>query len=125
MLVLVFGGCKSNNALSVYEYNPKTNENPITPNNLSLFFEKSREDIVFFNIDDKNAIGEFDRIQNHLKEKVNKNEAINKLGIFYFAFVRKKDTIYADYELQYWRNKNKSSFYKSAFLKKIVKNSEH
>ncbi|UPT71078.1 MAG: hypothetical protein M0D53_01280 [Flavobacterium sp. JAD_PAG50586_2] len=112
--------CKSTNRISIYNYDAKTNEHLITPNNLSLFFEKDNKDVIIFDVNDKVILNEFDNIKESIHLKGISNETINKLGIFYFAFVNEADTIYADYELHYWRYKNKSGFYKSKILEEKI-----
>jgi len=47
----------------------------------------------------------------------------NKMGIYYYAFVHKKDTVYASSDFESWKYKNKVGVFKTVQLKKEILNS--
>ena len=104
--------------ITVYHYdNSKYDGYEIMCDGMKAFFNKNDPDIRIYHEYSSMLNNEMKQV----KEKItfSKTEDRDCDGYLYYAFVSKKDTLYSDYGLRYWRYKNKGVVYQ---LNEAVKN---
>ena len=94
----------------IYHYdNSRYDGAEIDGSRLSYFFSKENTDIIKFYVKSSVLKSELTNI----KEKIKPIKNISSSdGYYYYTFIYKQDTLYSDYNLNYWRNKNNGSAYK-------------
>lgn len=97
--------------IAIYNYdNSKYDGAEIYCNGYKAFFNKQDHDIILFSIEEEELHKEFLNIKRKIKALKNKPQ--NCHGYLYYAFISKNDTLYSDYDLNYWRDKNNGVAYK-------------
>ncbi|KFF08934.1 hypothetical protein IW15_22640 [Chryseobacterium soli] len=109
LILLIATSCTSQKVVLYYYNGLDLNSNNTLGSSLQIFFLENR-DIMKVVIRDKNLKNEISII----KEKItSKNRIIvPDDGNYTFAFINKKDTLFADDRLEFWRYKDKGIFYK-------------
>ncbi|WP_073296700.1 hypothetical protein [Chryseobacterium polytrichastri] len=109
LILLIATSCTSQKVVMYYYNGLDLNSNSTWGSSLQIFFLENR-DMMKEVITDKNLKNEISII----KEKItSKNRIIvPDDGNYTFAFINKKDTLFADDRLEFWRYKDKGVAYK-------------
>lgn len=108
---------------SVYYYdNTKVDDGEITSTYLRGFFVEDKKvhiSTVRSNVLNKELQG--------IRDSIIRRTPIDNFddGYYGYAFVTGEDTLYADYNLTYWRYKEKGVFYENEKLKSIINKAAH
>lgn len=96
--------------ITIYHYdNSKYDGAEIDGSRLKYFFSKENNDIKIFDIRSSNLDSELMKIITKTDSVKNRK---GDRGYYYYVFISKKDTLYSDYNLEYWSNKNNGIAYK-------------
>lgn len=110
IIYIIFISCSSQR-ITMYHYdNSRYDGYEIMCNGMKAFFNKDDPAIHISKISSVILKNEMKQISEKLK--FSKDDMKNCDGYLYYAFISKKDTLYSDYNLDYWRNKNNGSAYK-------------
>lgn len=107
-IVIMLISVSCSNKIHIIEFNEKQ-EKQITIENLNLFKEK--EYVNVFKINKSNIREEIENIK-----KITVRETLMPSTIFSYAFVLKKDTIYASGNLKYWYYNGRVQMYTSKVI---------
>lgn len=108
VIVTMFISLSCSNKIHIIEFNEKQKKQ-ITIENLNLF--KEREYVNVFKINKSNIREEIENIK-----KITVRENLMPSTIFSYAFVLKRDTIYASGNLKYWCYKGRVQMYTSKVI---------
>jgi len=118
MLLIVATSC-NNQGIALFYYNGTANNGKyVLGSDVKYFFLKDN-DITKTLIESKRISKEFSKIKEEIIAK--NNIVIPDDSYYVFAFLTKKDTLFADNRLEFWRNKDKGISYKlNDSSKKII-----
>lgn len=109
VLLIVATSC-SNQRIALFYYNGTANNGKyVLGSDLKYFFLKDN-DITKTLIESKRISKEFSKIKEEIIAK--NNIVIPDDSYYVFAFLTKKDTLFADNRLEFWRYKDKGISYK-------------
>jgi hypothetical protein len=110
ILLIIIVSCTSNKTIIYHYDNSRYDDAEIDDTKLHYFFNKNNKSIKHFSLNSVILINEVNKISVKVDSLKNKDEF--DFGHYYYAFVTKKDTLYSDYDLNYWRDKDKGASYK-------------
>lgn len=97
--------------ITMYHYdNSKYDGGEIDAGSLNFFFNNKNQDTKIFLIKSSCLKSELEKISKKIDSIKNQDDF--DFGHYYNAFILKKDTLYSDYDLNYWRDSNKGIAYK-------------
>ena len=109
LILLIVTSCANQKVVMYYYNGLNINNNSTWGSSLQIFFMENR-DMMRMPIRDKNLKNEISIIKGKI---ISKNSIIvPDDGNYTFAFISKKDTLFADDRLEFWRYKDKGISYK-------------
>ncbi|WES98724.1 hypothetical protein P2W68_03725 [Chryseobacterium arthrosphaerae] len=109
LILLIVTSCANQKVVMYYYNGLNINNNSTWGSSLQIFFMENR-DMMRMPIRDKNLKNEISIIKGKI---ISKNSIIvPDDGNYTFAFISKKDTLFADDQLEFWRYKDKGISYK-------------
>ncbi|MCY1660976.1 MULTISPECIES: hypothetical protein [unclassified Chryseobacterium] len=107
---LAITSCSSSKIIMYHYDNSRYDDAEIDDTKLHYFFNKKNTSIKSFSLVSNNLSRELNKIDIKIGSLKDKDEF--DFGHYYYTFISKKDTLYSDYDLNYWRNKDKGVVYK-------------
>lgn len=102
--------CSSTQIIMYHYDNSRYDDAEIDDTKLHVFFNKKNTSIKSFSLISRNLSKELNKINIKIDSLKDKDEF--DFGHYYYTFISKKDTLYSDYDLNYWRDKDKGVVYK-------------
>jgi len=118
---LAIVSCASPRIIMYHYDSSRYDDAEIDDTKFHYFFNKKNTSIKSFPLISSNLSRELNKI--NIKISLLKNKDEFDFGHYYYTFISKKDTLYSDYDLNYWRDKNNGVVYKlNSKAKEEIKN---
>lgn len=107
---LAITSCSSSKIIMYYYDNSRFDDAEIDDTKLHYFFNKKNTSIKSLSVTSSHLSRELNKINIKIDSLKDKDEF--DFGHYHYTFISKKDTLYSDYDLNYWRNKDRGTGYK-------------
>jgi len=111
---ILFNSCTKKEVIGLYVFETRINDVIINGNNLKDFFvENDRMKIHKKTVEISSDL--FEEFENVIRKFIEKKNIDSLgIGIYYYAIIHKKDTLYSSTGFKTWKYKNKVMFYDSS-----------